>query len=940
MARAPRKLPGVDLPRNLEYHGSDTEIIRLRDAIDQNFREILNRTHAQIESQKSNVVRFTVLEDHPPLHAGTHRFGGTDEVGTITPTAGAIPYAKPDGTFADGWISESSVTQHQAALAIDWGQLVNTPTTRDGYGITDVYTMDEANSLFAPISHTHHISDLLDFGAAGGLIQSDGSAWTRVDRISYTNLPNVGGTWAVGGDLTTTGGDIIVSRIGAAAGGNFRVSVDTGQTADMVFRTGVLNRWIFRKNATAEAGADVGSDAELRSYRDDGTFNDVVFSVARAAGSAVTLGRNLVFGAENTYDIGNGSVATGNPRIVYAATRLDTLGIMVATARGTTPQSMSQANVDTGAGIVPVFQALNTATAGSAFAFFRFNNGVNNNGPVIVMGRSGSTVIGSFAPVATSDVLGILAFSADDGTNYQTIAARVRVTVDGAPGAASVGINRVPGSYAIQVAPATSDDSISVPWALVLNSLGNARWGDNATISAGSTFELVRTTGSATIVPVAMRLRSRTSASDWVTGPTNIFAKYDIYVDDVSGPGASVRAQWGAFMEDTAGSKVGLAVQVSGSGGLADVVRYFSDLRSQFRGDVIVGQGELGTPVVGVLRGAKAFGSNINGADLFIRPALLTGSGTAGKVRIQGATTSSGTLAPSLWGTAAQSAVSTNTVGTRTVTITVDEGAVNKLLVVDAAMRIAASETITSVVSNIDGAFTNLDSQSNSTNNSRAEIWYLKNPTVGTHTITVTVSVAVRFVAAAQCYQDVDQATPFGTVAKATGNTQNATLNVTSALNELVIDCVAKVNSADAMTAAAGQAEKWNSATSNATTANNVIGGTSYKDGAASVTMSWTWATNNRQWAMLGVALKPAVDYRPGVLTDVLTIENGTDVKVWGAFAANGKTPAALPVYAITNGTTRRTLDADASTPDQIADLVYTILKDLTAQGFGAQGVT
>jgi hypothetical protein len=46
------------------------------------------------------------------------------------------------GTFADGRISESSVTQHEAALEIDWLQLSGVPST------------------FTPSAHTHNASDI------------------------------------------------------------------------------------------------------------------------------------------------------------------------------------------------------------------------------------------------------------------------------------------------------------------------------------------------------------------------------------------------------------------------------------------------------------------------------------------------------------------------------------------------------------------------------------------------------------------------------------------------------------------------------------------------------------------------------------------------------------------------------------------------------------
>lgn len=89
------------------------------------------------------------------------------------------------GTFADARISETSVTQHEAALSVDWTQLTSVPTTftpsahtHTTSDITNLssytgfdaryYTETEADSLFAPISHTHTTSDITDLSSYTG----------------------------------------------------------------------------------------------------------------------------------------------------------------------------------------------------------------------------------------------------------------------------------------------------------------------------------------------------------------------------------------------------------------------------------------------------------------------------------------------------------------------------------------------------------------------------------------------------------------------------------------------------------------------------------------------------------------------------------------------------------------------------------------------------
>jgi hypothetical protein len=67
--------------------------------------------------------------------------------------------------YVPGLISTAQVS------SLDWSKIINTPTTRDGYGITDVYTEAEADALFltsaeadllyAALVHTHAAADIV-----------------------------------------------------------------------------------------------------------------------------------------------------------------------------------------------------------------------------------------------------------------------------------------------------------------------------------------------------------------------------------------------------------------------------------------------------------------------------------------------------------------------------------------------------------------------------------------------------------------------------------------------------------------------------------------------------------------------------------------------------------------------------------------------------------
>lgn len=49
--------------------------------------------------------------------------------------------------------------------------------------------------------------------------------------------------------------------------------------------------------------------------------------------------------------------------------------------------------------------------------------------------------------------------------------------------------------------------------------------------------------------------------------------------------------------------------------------------------------------------------------------------------------------------------------------------------------------------------------------------------------------------------------------------------------------------------------------------------------------------------------------------------------------AFNGATPAARPDYTTTNGSTDRTFDANATSVDELADIVHTVISDLISMG-------
>jgi hypothetical protein len=140
------------------------------------------------------------------------------------------------------------------------------------------------------------------------------------------------------------------------------------------------------------------------------------------------------------------------------------------------------------------------------------------------------------------------------------------------------------------------------------------------------------------------------------------------------------------------------------------------------------------------------------------------------------------------------------------------------------------------------------------------EQWRLLAPTTGSAlTIAVTLTGSVNIIEGfGVSYTGVNQTTPTGTPAGATGASTAPSVNVTSAASELVVDVVgAKADDAtETLVVGASQTSRGEEGSSDGGTV-FVYGGVSEEAGAASVTMSWDMSPNNNNWAIAGSPLKP-----------------------------------------------------------------------------------
>jgi len=129
----------------------------------------------------------------------------------------------------------------------------------------------------------------------------------------------------------------------------------------------------------------------------------------------------------------------------------------------------------------------------------------------------------------------------------------------------------------------------------------------------------------------------------------------------------------------------------------------------------------------------------------------------------------------------------------------------------------------------------------------RTEIWAMAAPASGANNVVITLAAAGDVVGGAESVTGAHQTTPFSGATGATATSTTPSVTVTSAANDMVVDTVMSLF---ALTVGAGQTQRWN------TSIAGLFGAGSTEPGAASVTMSWTMASDS--WAISAVNVKAA----------------------------------------------------------------------------------
>jgi len=176
----------------------------------------------------------------------------------------------------------------------------------------------------------------------------------------------------------------------------------------------------------------------------------------------------------------------------------------------------------------------------------------------------------------------------------------------------------------------------------------------------------------------------------------------------------------------------------------------------------------------------------------------------------------------------------------------------NRLMLVGISLKV--DKGLPTSVTYGSSTLTQVGSIKNGTN-AAVYLYYLLNPTSGTDIVSVNFTQAVSSkgcVIGVVTYSGVDQTTPLGTYATNSGNSTSASVTVSSASTQLVIDVLdARQNTT--VTPSSGQTKVYGDIV-----LSEVDGLSSTKAGASSTTMSWTLGASH-EWALLAVPIKPAV---------------------------------------------------------------------------------
>jgi prepilin-type N-terminal cleavage/methylation domain-containing protein len=223
-------------------------------------------------------------------------------------------------------------------------------------------------------------------------------------------------------------------------------------------------------------------------------------------------------------------------------------------------------------------------------------------------------------------------------------------------------------------------------------------------------------------------------------------------------------------------------------------------------------------------------------------------------------------------GVSGVSAVTTGTTdGGSSITISHTTSGSDRLMLVGVSMVNDGLETVTGVTWNGTENLTLVGTEANA-DDARVEIWKLVAPSTGTYNVVITFNEALnaQAIGGVMTFTGVDQTTPLGPFASAEADGTLASVDVSSATDELVFGVVA-AETPSGFTEGPGQSEHWYQSVGSGRTE----GAGSTEAGAATVTTSWTLGSSDH-WAIGGVSIKQTTSTSDVIVCDGVVGGGGT----------------------------------------------------------------